>query len=73
MGGFEFPTGTAESAAAGGSNRETRGARNPMQRRCADRPVSPFRRVDEFRDQPPHLSGLHEQARSADHPQDGRA
>ena len=26
----------------------TAAPRNPMQRRCADRPVSPFRRVDEF-------------------------
>jgi len=34
--------GKAESAAAGRSNRESRGARNPMQRSCADRLVSPF-------------------------------
>ena len=34
--------GKAESAAAGRSNRENRSRRNPMQRRCADRPVSPF-------------------------------
>ena len=36
----------------GRSNRENRGTSNPMQRRCADRPVSPFRRVDEFRYHP---------------------
>jgi hypothetical protein len=34
--------GKAASAAAGRSNRENHGARNPMQRRCADRPVSRF-------------------------------
>jgi hypothetical protein len=45
--------GRAASAAKGRSNRENRGARNPMRRRCADQPVSPFRRVDEFRYHPP--------------------
>jgi hypothetical protein len=38
------------------SNRENRCARKPMQRRCADRPVSPFRQVDEFRDHTPGAS-----------------
>jgi hypothetical protein len=38
--------GKAASAAKGRSNRENHGARKPMQRRCADRPVSRFRRVD---------------------------
>jgi hypothetical protein len=45
--------GKAASAATGGSNRENRGARNPMQRRCTDRLVSQFRRVNQFRDHPP--------------------
>jgi hypothetical protein len=45
--------GKAASTATGRSNRENCGARNPMQRRCADRPFSPFRRVDQFRDHPP--------------------
>jgi hypothetical protein len=58
--------GRAASAAKGRSNRENRGARNPMRRRCADQPVSPFRRVDEFRYHPPR-GGLHGQARTADH------
>ena len=44
--------GKALSAAKGRSNRENRSARNPMQRRCADRAFSPFRRVDEFRYHP---------------------
>jgi hypothetical protein len=36
----------------GRSNREYRGAHNPMQRRCAGRPVLRFGRVDELRRHP---------------------
>jgi hypothetical protein len=32
-----------------GQTRKNCGAHNPMQRRCADRPISRLRRVDEFR------------------------
>jgi hypothetical protein len=45
--------GKAESAAASRSNRENRGARNPMQRRCADRPDSPFDPLRQLRNHPP--------------------
>jgi hypothetical protein len=45
--------GKASSAAKGRSNRENRGARNPMQRGCADQPISPFDRLGQFRDHPP--------------------
>jgi hypothetical protein len=44
--------GNTESVAMGRSSRENRSTCNPMQRRCVDRPVSPFRRVDQFRDHP---------------------
>ena len=54
--------GKAESVAAGRSNRERRGARNPMQRRCADRLVSPFEPTWQFRYHPP--KGGQEQART---------
>ena len=50
--------GKAASAATGRSNRENRGARNPMQRRCADRPVSPFRRFGNFETTPPPFRAI---------------
>ena len=45
--------GKAASAAEGRSNRENRGARNPMQRGCADRPASPSDPLRQFRYHPP--------------------
>jgi len=42
----------ARAEKKGRANRENRGARNQMQRRCADRLVSPFRRVDNFETTP---------------------
>ena len=50
----------AASGATGRSNRENGSARNQMQRRCADRPVSPFRRVEQFRYHPGGLMGKRE-------------
>jgi hypothetical protein len=49
--------GKAESAAKGRSNRENRGARNPMQRRCMDQPISRFRRVADRRSSSKPTSG----------------
>ena len=46
------------------------GARNPMQRRCADRPTLPFEHASAISD---HTPGGHEQARTVDHPQNRRA
>jgi hypothetical protein len=63
--------GKAASATKGRSNRENRSARNPMQRRCVDRPASPSDPLRQFRDQYPRE--LHGQARTVDHPQNRRA
>jgi hypothetical protein len=41
--------GKAASATKGRSNRENRSARNPMQRRCVDRPASPSDPLRQFR------------------------
>ena len=48
--------GKAARAAKGRLNRENRSAGNPMQRRCVDRPVSPFELLQRFRHHPPGAS-----------------